>query len=225
MTELILIRHGETDLNRGPFFQGQIDVALNERGLVQAQRLAQRLEGERIDALVCSDLTRTRQTAAPSSTRLGLAPTPLASLREQHFGVFEGLSFAQVMAQHPAQWQDWSRHDPDYALPGGESVQQFHSRVVTAILELAAQHAGRTLAVVTHGGVLDMVWRAAHGTTLHGPRQCPIPNAGLNRLRVTARQIEIVAWADDAHVADLAGAAPPGSAGQFASNEPSPSPR
>ncbi len=227
MTELILIRHGETDLNRGPYFQGQIDVALNERGLEQARRLAQRLTGESIDVLVCSDLTRTRQTAAPSSAQLGLPPQPLAELREQHFGMFEGLSFPQVMERHPEQWQSWSRHDPEYALPGGESMRQFHARVVAAIHALAARHAGRNVVVVTHGGVLDMVWRTAHALPLHGPRQCPIPNAGLNRLSVTATHIEVIAWADDAHVRDLSADAPPAPPleGHVAATDSSPSPR
>ena len=203
MTELILIRHGETDWNVQGRFQGQIDVPLNALGQRQAQRVAERMARERVDVLYCSDLLRTRQTAEPAAQKLQLQAAPDAGLREQHFGILEGLSFDEVQTRHPRQLADWLLYDPDYALPEGESVRSFHARVVGAVQALAARHAGQTLAVVTHGGVLDMVFRTVHGLPLHGPRNCPIPNAGLNRLRVRGERIEIVNWADDAHLAGL----------------------
>ena len=209
MTELILIRHGQTELNRGPFFQGQIDVPLNALGLAQAERLAQRLAGERIDALLCSDLLRTRQTADPSSRRLALPAAADAGLREQHFGVFEGLTFDEVAKRHPDAFAGWLRHRPEFEVPGGESVGRFHARVIAALRAIGAAHANRRVAVVTHGGVLDMVWRTANGLPLSGARACPIPNAGLNLLRLDGDAFAIVRWGDDAHVRDLAPAAAP----------------
>jgi probable phosphoglycerate mutase len=204
MTELILIRHGQTELNRGPFFQGQIDVPLNGTGLAQAARLADRLAAERLDAIACSDLLRTRQTAEPASRRLALAPALEAALREQHFGAFEGLSFDEVAERHHDAFLAWQRHRADYAVPGGESVERFHARSIGALRAIAAAHAGRRIAVVTHGGVLDMVWRTAGGLSLAGPRTCPIPNTGINRVAVEGDGFRILAWGDDAHVADLA---------------------
>jgi len=204
MTDVILIRHGETDWNVQGRFQGQIDVPLNAFGERQAARMAERLVQERVDVFYCSDLLRTRQTAAPAASMLKLEAAPHAGLREQHFGILEGMSFDEVQARHPRHLAEWLRHDPDYALPQGESVRTFHARVLAAVRALAALHAGQTLAVVTHGGVLDMVYRTVHGLPLHGPRDCPIPNAGLNRLRVQGEQLEILSWADDAHLAGLA---------------------
>ena len=90
MTEVILIRHGETDWNVQGRFQGQIDVPLNPFGERQAARMAERLVHEQVDVLYCSDLLRTRQTAAPAERMLRLAAAPDAALREQHFGVLEG---------------------------------------------------------------------------------------------------------------------------------------
>ncbi|MDT9002403.1 histidine phosphatase family protein [Paucibacter sp. APW11] len=211
MTELILIRHGETDWNRRQCFQGQIDVPLNERGLTQAARLGQRLAEERqrgtlgpVARLISSDLGRARQTAGPAAEALGLALEQDARLREQAFGILEGLSFADIRERHPAEFERWASHDPAYALPGGaESRQVFHARVTSALLELAAAHEGQVLLVVTHGGVLDMVWRSALGHSLHGPRDCAIPNAGINRLRVHERRFEVLSWAEDEHLIDL----------------------
>lgn len=205
MTELLLIRHGETDWNRRPSFQGQIDTSLNAHGLAQAERLGERLAGERLDALIASDLLRARQTAAPGGQRLGLVPELAPGLREQAFGILEGMSFDEIRVKHPAEFALWAQQDEDYALPGGaESRRVFHRRVVEALGQLAARHRGRRLAVVTHGGVLDMVWRQAHGLPLAGPRECAIPNTGINRLRIdTEGRIDILGWADAAHLDSL----------------------
>lgn len=128
---------------------------------------------------------------------------PMAPWREQGFGVFEGLAFQEVIARYPREWEAWRRHDADWAPPGGETPRAFQARVIGALLAVAHQSAGRTMAVVTHGGVLDMIWRAAHGLPPSGPRDCLIPNAGINRIRVRDDAVEILDWADDAHVADL----------------------
>lgn len=209
MTELILIRHGETDWNVQGRFQGQIDVPLNATGQRQAALTAERLAQDRFDAFYCSDLLRTRQTAEPAAARLAIEAAPDALLREQHFGILEGLSFDEVRSRHPELLAAWMRHDPDYALPGGESVRAFHARVIDALRSLAARHQGQQLAVVTHGGVLDMVYRTVNALPLVGPRSCAIPNAGLNRLRLrSGGRFEIVAWADDAHLGALSAASP-----------------
>ena len=204
MTELIVIRHGETDWNRQHRFQGQIDVPLNDAGLAQADRLARRLADERIDVLVCSDLQRARCTAEPLLQFRSLAPAVDALWREQGFGVLEGLDVPTIRSQHGALWNQWVRHEADYALPqGGESNTAFHARVMRALQVLVAAHAGRRVAVITHGGVLDMLWRQAHGLPLHGPRECDIPNTGINRLRWAGGQLQILQWADADHLAGL----------------------
>jgi 2,3-bisphosphoglycerate-dependent phosphoglycerate mutase len=203
MTELIFIRHGETDYNRQQRFQGQIDVPLNPTGHLQAQRLAQALADERFDLLISSDLQRARETAQPLERAHGKQALAQPGLREQSFGLLEGLDLAGVKARHPRLWAQWLRHEADYALPEGESTRQFHARVITAVRELALAHAGKTLVVVTHGGVLDMLWRTVHGAPLHGARECAIPNTGINRLRWRGNRLDIVRWAEDAHLAGL----------------------
>ena len=201
MTELIVVRHGETDWNRQHRFQGQIDVPLNDIGRAQAQRLAQRLADESFDAVVASDLQRARATAELAAAGHAIASEPL--WREQAFGVLEGLDAPTIIEQHPQLWAHWLRHDADYALPGGESVRMFHQRVLQAVQRLVQAHAGARIAVFTHGGVLDMLWRAACNAPLHGPRTCDIPNTGINRLRWRDGVLEIVQWADAAHLEGL----------------------
>lgn len=203
MTELILLRHGETDWNRELRFQGHVDVGLNAIGLEQAQRLARRLAGETAHRLYASDLLRAQQTAQPVARQLGLASVTDPGLREQSFGQVDGMRVEDIKAQHPQAWAGWLLFKEDYGMPGGETTRQFHARVMDAVNRLVAAHRGETLVVVTHGGVLDMVYRTARSLGLSGPRQSDIPNAGLNRVRVREGGIDILAWADTAHLADL----------------------
>jgi probable phosphoglycerate mutase len=203
MTELILLRHGETDWNRELRFQGHVDVSLNAVGLEQAERLARRLAGEEAHSLYASDLLRAQQTALPVARELGLPTVIDPDFREQCFGRMEGLSVDEIKAQHPEAWEGWLRFHEDYCMPEGESTRQFHTRVLAATQRVAAAHPGQTVVLVTHGGVLDMIYRTARSLGLNGPRQGDIPNAGLNRVRVRESGIDILAWADTAHLADM----------------------
>ena len=203
MTDFLFIRHGETDWNRQQRFQGQIDVPLNDLGHTQARRLGERLAGEPSEHLISSDLQRAQQTAAPLATAWQAAPALMPGLREQCFGVLEGLDVPTIKARHPDLWTRWLEHRADFALPGGESLKQFHARVIAAVKALAEAHPGRRLTVVTHGGVLDMLWRTSHGLPLDGLRTCEIPNTGLNHLRWRQGTLDIVRWADASHLDGL----------------------
>lgn len=203
MTEMILVRHGETDWNRELRFQGHVDVGLNAIGLEQARRLASRLAAEPAAHLYASDLLRAQQTARPVADQLGVPSVTEPSLREQSFGTVDGMRVDDIKAQHPQAWEQWLRFHEDFCMPGGETTREFHARVVDAVYRIAGDHPGGTLVVVTHGGVLDMIWRTAHSLSLSGPRQSEIPNAGVSRVRVSAGRIEVLAWADTAHLADL----------------------
>jgi|GEM_PF-58552 len=217
MTDIILIRHGETDWNRQMRFQGHSDIALNALGQEQARRVALALAGpgatDRITHLVTSDLIRTAQTAMPLARRLELEPQSRAVWREQAFGDMEGTAVGDMAQTHPELWTQWLRHDPDFLLPGpAESRRQFHARALQALFTEVVAHSERqarnptevgTLVVFTHGGLLDMLWRTAQGQSLWGPRTAAIPNTGINRLKVQGEHIDIVSWADDRHLAGL----------------------
>jgi len=164
---ICLIRHGETDWNAERRLQGHLDVPLNETGLAQADAAARHLADERFAALYSSDLLRTRQTATPLERRLGRAMIREPRLRERHYGCFQGLTYDEAAQRYP---QDYARHkarEPDFALPGGgESLIEFHHRIAAALAEITARHGGERVAVVTHGGVLDIIHRFASGLPL-----------------------------------------------------------
>ena len=219
MTELIVIRHGETDWNRQQRFQGQIDVPLNAAGRAQAARLGLRLANENFDVVVASDLQRARATAEAAASGRAIEVDPL--WREQAFGVLEGLDVNTIVERHPDLWALWLRHDADFAAPGGgESVRMFSERVLRGLQRVVKAHAGRSVAVFTHGGVLDMLWRASRKLSLQGPRVCDIPNTGINRLHWRDNALHIVEWADAAHLEGLPGQPDTTPLGVSASGEP-----
>ena len=206
MMDLWLVRHGETDWNRELRFQGHLDAPLNALGLQQAQRLGRCLASQGPRPLLASDLLRTRQTAQPLAGQWQTQALPEPLWREQAFGVIEGLTIDEIREHHPDIVQGWQGHDPDFAPTGGESRRQFHARVmraVQALVERCKQEGWQAPVVVSHGGVLDMIYRSATGQTLAAPRQCPIPNAGLNHVRTDGVRFEIVQWAQTHHLEGL----------------------
>lgn len=206
MIDLWLVRHGETDWNRELRFQGHLDAPLNALGQQQAQRLGQRLASLAPRPLLASDLLRTRQTADPLAGQWRTVALPETLWREQAFGVIEGLTLQEVQERHPEIVQGWRSQDLDFAPEGGESRRQFHARVMQAVQALVArclQQDWHSPVVVSHGGVLDMIYRNATGQPLTGPRECPIPNAGLNHVRTDGHRFEIVEWAQTDHLQGL----------------------
>lgn len=203
-TSVIAIRHGETAWNRASRLQGHLNVALNETGRHQANRMAQALAGERIDAVYASDLARARRTARPLAAGAGLRVRSDKGLRERNFGIFEGLTYTEIKERFPDQAQRWHARDTGFGPEGGETLQAFHERAVDAVAAIAARHRGQTIAVVTHGGVLDALYRAASRIALDAQRNWLLGNASINRLRVRDGEFELIGWGDGLHLADPA---------------------
>lgn len=200
-TRLCLIRHGETDWNLERRLQGQTDIPLNTTGLQQAEALARGFPKVPVDALYCSDLQRARQTAAPLLDRLRCPQTLNPALREQHYGVFQGHTYAEMAEKQPELYARYRARDPQWEIPQGESIQRFYDRVTQALAQIAAQHQGQTLVVVTHGGVLDMLWRHAHDYPLAALRQVEIPNAAFNWVSWQQGRWQVEQWAVQDHLA------------------------
>jgi broad specificity phosphatase PhoE len=145
---ILLIRHGETGGNAARVVQTP-DTPLNDRGIAQAARLAERLLVHGFAHVLCSDLLRARMTAEPLVARgASIQLTPL--LHERNFGDWRGTPYSELTVDLFA---------PDYAPPGGESVEVFHARVAEAfalIVERRRQLSG-PLVVVTHGLVCERI--------------------------------------------------------------------
>ena len=201
-TRIIAIRHGETAWNASTRIQGHTDIPLNEHGQRQAQLLAQALaQADKIDTIYSSDLQRALATAQALALQTGARLITHVGLRERAFGDFEGRSFAQIELELPAQAQLWRTRAPDWTPPGGgESLSVMQHRVMATVNALAQQHLGQQIAVVAHGGVLDLLYRAATQQSLQAPRSWELGNAVINRLLWTPQSLTLVGWGDDAHL-------------------------
>jgi len=200
LTDFYLIRHGETDWNRAGRFQGHTDIPLNARGRDQAARVAARLAGAAIGSVYASDLSRAVATAAPLAQRLGLDVQTSARLRERSYGVFEGLTLTEIENHFPLLRAQWATRDPDFTVPQGESLRAFDGRVSEAMREIAALGHVQPVCIVTHGGVLDAIYRQASGMPVGAPRRWPMRNAALNQVRVEAGVITVLSWGDASHL-------------------------
>lgn len=203
-TRLLVVRHGETDWNVQTRIQGYTDIPLNARGEAQARHLAARIgdlqDLEPVRAVYASDLMRAWTTADALAQACGLAVRTDLDLRERQFGHFEGLTFAEIETDHPEDARRWRERDPAWAPRGGESLQAFYDRCVAAASRLAAAHAGETIALVAHGGVLDSLYRAATRTPVNAPRAWRVSNATLNRLAWTPEGFSLLSWDDASHL-------------------------
>lgn len=199
-TRIIAIRHGETAWNVDTRIQGQLDIALNAAGRWQASRMAEALKDEPITAIYASGLTRAWETAAYLGRALELDVTREDALRERGFGEFEGKTFAEIAEQLPDQSLLWRTRDPHFAPTGGESLSALRDRVVNAVHHLAAKHPGELIALVAHGGVMDVLYRAATRLEIQAPRTWTLSNAAINRLLWTPEGLSLVGWADTQHL-------------------------
>lgn len=199
-TRLIAIRHGETDWNAASRIQGQLDIGLNDAGRWQARRLADVLADEALDAVYSSDLARARETAQAVAVNAGLDVRTDVGLRERGFGVFEGLTFAEIEQRFPEPARRWRQRDAGFGPEGGETLTAFYCRAVASVTALAAKHRGQHIAIVAHGGVLDALYRAASRVALDAPRTWQVGNASINRLLCSDAGFALVAWADTIHL-------------------------
>jgi probable phosphoglycerate mutase len=202
-TRIIAIRHGETAWNVDTRIQGQLDVPLNDTGRWQAQRLARALAArEPIDVVYSSDLLRAWETARAVSETTGAPVVTDEGLRERGFGVFQGKTFAEIEASLPEEALRWRKRDPFWAPEGGESLTAMRRRVVETLHTLASRHTGEQIVLVAHGGVLDLLYRAATGQELQAPRTWQLGNTAINRLLWTPAGLSLVGWSDTSHLED-----------------------
>lgn len=206
-TEIIFVRHGETESNALGLLHGRTDTPLSEVGRRQAARVAARLAGEtRVRAVYSSPLARALLTAEAIGRRLSIIPTVRSDLAELDFGDVEGYTLARLADEHPelfARFQDWS--DVEAAFPNGESRAQFHRRVHDAVDDLTERHCGQRFIVVAHGGVIASAVAQLSGGNPNDYQRYMVRNCSVTQVDLTADGIAVSCWDDVSHLAEQAG--------------------
>lgn len=173
MTVIHLVRHGQTDWNLTGRIQGTADIPLNETGRAQARDAADALRdvaGDGETVVVCSDLSRARETAVIIAGMLGLAePEAVPALRERSYGVGEGMTAAELTARFGS-----SRADD---IPGAEARPLLRRRAVGALLQIADARPDSVVIAVTHGALIAEVVRSVTDERQPAPGT-PVPNGG-----------------------------------------------
>lgn len=153
-TKIFFLRHGNTTWTEKGIYYGAGDIEMNEEGRNQIQLAASGLAQKKIDLIISSPLQRCMESAAIVNKKIAREIIQVPELQEMNFGIFEGLTYEEITARFPEEYGKWVKEWIDYPIPSGESLQQTHDRAVKALEEIKQSHCGKTLLVVSHGGVI-----------------------------------------------------------------------
>lgn len=195
--QLLLVRHGESEGNHAGMFTGHSPSPLSARGRAQAEAVGVALAAPPPDAIYSSDLVRAMDTAAPLARAVGAEVITRVALRERDMGAWVGVTFADVEARWPGDWQKVLDRDPDHCPPGGESHRACGARVSAAIDEIVRAHPTGRVVVVSHGVAIHHMLR--HLLRIDGWRTLfHVENCAVQRLSVSPTGIVRVVGLNDA---------------------------
>src|SRR5262245_29162030 len=187
VTNVLLIRHGQSKGNAERRFGGHTATPLSARGRNQAQATALTLKSEFLTAIYSSDLARAMETARPLSKLTGLPLHGTSAFRERSVGVMEGLTFEDAAQQHAEQYAAPRRAAVEHVLTGGESHRQFLDRARQKLDEMIAQNHGGRIAVFSHTGTICILALYLMGA-LDAPELKPVwissANCGITRFEL-----------------------------------------
>ncbi|MGA5097265.1 histidine phosphatase family protein [Streptomyces lavendulocolor] len=186
MTDFVLVRHGETTWHAENRYAGRTDVPLTERGLRQAAALESWAAGQRLDAVLCSPLSRARLTAGPAATALGLTARVDERLYEVDFGRGDGLTRREMAEEFPDELAAFLADPVAHHLPGGEDPVAAAERAVGCLEEVARELPGGRVLVVAHSTLVRLALCELLGIPLARYRQVfpALENGALTELRL-----------------------------------------
>lgn len=175
------VRHGEILSNLRKVYAGWGEEPLTDRGVRQAEAVAEDLAGLKPAAIYSSPLPRTMQTAAIIGRAVGLAPVPEEGFIEIRMGPWEGMSEKAVAGEYPEEWRTWNERPDELRLEGRETLAQLRDRAMAAVarIKVAAPGDGDAVLVVTHVAVIRVLVLQAAGRPLSEYKSIEVPNCGV----------------------------------------------
>ncbi len=187
VTNVLLIRHGQSKGNAERRFGGHTATPLSARGHRQAETTARTLKSESVTAIYSSDLARAIETARPLSKLTRLPINGTEAFRERSVGVMEGLTFEDAAQQHPEQYAALLRRDFEHVLTGGESYRQLLDRARQKLDEIIDENRGGRIALFSHTGTICILALHLMGA-LDSPELKPVwissSNCGITRFEL-----------------------------------------
>ena len=203
-TQVILVRHGETEWNRIERFRGRIDIDLNETGRRQADAVARRLSHWRIGSIYSSPLKRAWQTAEPIAAACGLEVTTLGGMEDVDYGSWAGLSAEEARTQYPEAFETWVHTPLSTQFPQGESLRRVQVRAWSTLDGVCSAHEGETVALVSHVVVNRALICAALGLVGDAFWKIGQDNAAINVLMALHGRYRVLLLNDTCHLESLA---------------------
>ena len=165
-TRLYLVRHGQVEGHKEKRYNGQVNVPLTQFGREESARICDSLVDIHLDAVYSSDLDRSRYCAELVAAAHNLTVSTCESLRELHFGKWEGRTWTELQEAYPEAWQSRLQNLVDFQVPGGESFQDAADRIRPIIQKIIRAHSGGDVVLVAHGGINRIVLLDAIGAPL-----------------------------------------------------------
>ncbi|WP_321473136.1 alpha-ribazole phosphatase [uncultured Paludibaculum sp.] len=193
VTRLWLIRHGEPDAEVRGRCYGRLDFGLSADGRGQLQPVAKRLASESLSAIYTSPRKRTLESAEIVAAHHACGVRIENDLREIDFGDFEGLTYDDIAKRYPELYGQWMEHPTKVEFPNGESFSKTRARVTKAVAMLLDRHAGQSVALVTHGGVIRIVLAGA----------LSVPSANIFRIAQRYAAVNLIHFVGNHPVVEL----------------------
>jgi len=199
---LILVRHGQTDWNVNGRYMGWTDEALNEEGLRQAERLAQRIDQWPISAVFSSPLRRAVKTAEIAAGPHSIAVQTIEELGEMRIGAWEGMYAGDIAAKYPELWKTWRTNPGDFRMPGGESLGEVRRRAIGAFDRIMDKSEGKMVLAVTHDVVVRLLVAHCLGVSADIYRRLEVGNASITVIERDSVKLRLRVLNDTGHLED-----------------------
>jgi len=202
MTEIVLVRHGETQLNTAGVFRGRTDVPLNERGIAQAEGVAAALADPPVAAVYASPMVRALDTARAIASKHGLEPVVDPAFDNIDLGEWQGGWKDDVERDYPELWRLWLENPDRLQIPGGETLAQVRERSYARTLDLVSTHKDERIVIVSHRSVTKLLGGALLGLEKGYFWSLYIDNAAYSVFGFNEGAFVLLKWNEGCHVGE-----------------------
>lgn len=183
MSEVIFVRHGESEMNEKGVYCGWSDSPLTPKGIIQAQAVSKKLADERIDLIISSNLDRCLVTAEIINRFHDKRIIQESELKEINFGKWEGLSYKDICREFYEEEKMWREDYIGFKIPEGESLLLMHKRVNNVFNKIIEDYHEKKILIVAHSGVIRSILSQRICGSIEGYWKFKIENCGIARIQ------------------------------------------